>query len=169
MSRYAQNLDHAEIDIIASSSSAHVLSMLKTGKIDIALIGRKAYGHELDIDNSEIMIRRGYTLVAKSKRVVSVNELGDMEIHTHHDRDKVSEILPSSSNVIFHDSLENTIKNMDDGAALLAWEEYNNDNSYDLLIVMDGDDKDTRFRSPFIYYKNVENKVLNHIKNSIGD
>ena len=63
------------------SSAAVVLQQMKSGQIDSALIGRKAYSYEISDEISEKVLKSGFTLVSNQKSFISISQLNSSEIY----------------------------------------------------------------------------------------
>lgn len=137
--------------LIEFNTASEVLSSLKNNDINMAIIGRRSKQFEIKSDIVEEIKETGFTLVFDKKVFVQTSDLSKILIHTHH------VIFPtnyfSENQIIFHNSLEETILNssLNNQVALIKWDEF--EDNMELVVVMDQDRKNKDFRGVF-YYKN---------------
>jgi hypothetical protein len=158
MEPYANMLkDNYDFEVKELGSALIVLNNLNDNQIDVALIGRKAYLNE-KINLHEKQLKEGYTLIFKERMIFDKNNLNQINIFTS--EKNLSEIY-YDLNLIYDENFN--FENVN----LINWQNFND---YELFIVMDGLNKDLRFRTPFIYskdedlIKNIEikkNEIIN--------
>ncbi|MEX0920079.1 MAG: hypothetical protein WDZ69_00680 [Candidatus Pacearchaeota archaeon] len=140
-----------DYELVKFDSSSEVLHSLNNGQIDFGLIGRKAKNHEVSGEISEEVLKSGYTLISNEKRFVEYRDLQFIEIHTYLPESVVNSLVPSSSNVVYHDSIAGaTSKISEDNVVLISWDGW--EDEFELLIVIDGGEKVKDFRGAFLYY-----------------
>lgn len=138
----------------AYPSTHAVLSALNKGQIDIALVGRIAKQNELE-HPSELRLREGLTLVGREKRLIPLEELKDVRIHTYLSEEKVREYLPDTEEIIYHPSFEEAIRKGMIDIVLIDWKDYTD--SLELVIPIDIQmNKIERFRLPTLYSSDPE-------------
>ena len=140
------------IEILPQESTADVLNSLKTGEIDLALVGRIAKASELQ-DATQRRIGSGYTLIREKKMFILKEELELMVVHTALDSDIAESLLPGSE-IIYHGSVEEAIQRGIGQAVLISWDNFREE--MELLVVMDGKLKAKEFRIPVLYSLNYD-------------
>ena len=148
MEEYAISLYGDNSRLRQFRNSAEVLSSLRKKDIDVALTGRPARYYEIGDHIKEEMIESGYTLVTSERKDITKDMLNELTIHTHKNRKFAEGFIPEAD-FEFHDDISSSLKLQSDDAALISWNEYEDD--MQLLVVHDGHLKDERFRTPFIY------------------
>jgi hypothetical protein len=149
MERTAQAISkyNPDVSLVRKDSTIDVLESLKGSKIDVALVGRIAKSLELP-DSKQRILSPGYTLVGNRKRFLQREELRMLTVHTSLDKAVAQEILPESK-LVYHDTLEDALREGMDQGVLIAWDDYRD--SMELIVVMDGELKDLAFRIPVLY------------------
>jgi hypothetical protein len=151
MYEYARNIqelnDNLELRLFESSLTA--INQLKSGNLDIILIGRIAKLNELN-NAYELRLRQGMTLVSINKNFILEQDLINIPIHTALSREIVELYFPITNNIIFHDSLDYAIRNGIHQSVLIDWNDFNDD--FELLIPVDAQmNKIEKFRLPILY------------------
>lgn len=137
--------------LIEFNAASEVLGSLKNNDINMAIIGRRAKGFEIENNVTEEIKETGFTLVFNEKVFIQTIDLPKILVHTHH-IDFPADYF-SENQVIFHNSLEETIlkSNLNNQVALIKWEEF--EDNMELIVVMDNDRKNKDFRGVFYYKK----------------
>ena len=150
MKTHAQSIAaDADLTLKAYGTTAEAISALKKGVVDAILVGRPAKKSELK-EAFELKLRGGYTLVGKTKRLLRLDELTQKKIHTAVEKEEFSQYMPQTENVIYHNSLEEALKNGINEVVFINWDDYSDD--YELLIpIDDGGNKVEKFRIPIVY------------------
>ncbi len=146
--RYAVSLaEKNDLDLILFGSSFDVLANLKAGNIDYGVIGRRAYGFEINDEILEIPLEEyGWTLVSLEKGFVEYNELKDLNIATYLEEEDVLNFFSFKPNISFHENLEDALK---EELVLISWEDFSDE--LQLVVPMEGEDKVEKFRTPMLY------------------
>ena len=139
---YANNNN---VVLIRKGSTAEALNDLKNNRLDMALVGRLATTFERGSAN-ETILRDGYTLVSNQRKIVQ--ELSLLTVHTAVDKTIAQEMLPLSK-IIFYETTEEAIKFGLNENVLINWNDFND--NYQLVVVMDGNQKVEKFRIPVLY------------------
>ena len=131
--------------LIGFDSASEVLSALKNKQINKALIGRKAYSYEINSEIKENVLESGFTLVSNQRAYIDISELSNLEIHTYFNQTKFN-----SDNLIFHSSKQEALDKISQGKiVLISWYDWNDE--FELIIVMDKNQKARDFRGVFLY------------------
>ncbi len=157
-SKYAEELaDKNNLDLKLYNSSSFVLSALSKGKIDYAVIGRKAREYELHEGVIEKPLRDdlGYTLVSDYRDFIKYFELPNIEIHTALDQEEVEEFLSFGDNIVYHEELKDAVQEGD--VVLIHWNDWNDD--YKLFIPIDKTGKVEKFRTPILYKQDTSPEI----------
>ena len=126
------------------SSAAVVLQQLKSGQIDSALIGRKAYSYEISNEISEKVLKSGFTLVSNQKSFISISQLNSSEIYVPEGfngfefRRKIEYGSEESRDLINQGKI-----------VLISWDDWQD--NFELVVVMNGSEKVREFRGVFLY------------------
>ncbi len=157
------------IEYIPSQSAAGVLSMLRSKKIDMIIIGRKAYKHELTDNISEKRLLNGYTLAYSSKSFIRQSELFDLKIKTYLAKEIVETKFGFLKNVKFYNTKKECFDSGLDTPILLDWLDF--EENYGLLIPIDDMNRKTSiFRAPVLYYLNdLDSSLLENINRIISN
>jgi hypothetical protein len=153
MTPYAEvfNREIDEITLVQVPSAAQVMSMLRNGSIDIALIGRDASNRELIPEIAKKRLQGGVTLVYFQKSGIPKEQLLEIPIKTYISKERAEKVLPSLENVKFYSSLTECEQNDVGMPMLIDWEDYKDE--YELLIPMENNGaKVPEFRAPVIFY-----------------
>ena len=135
--------------LISFGSASEVLSALKNGQINKALIGRKAEKIEIGSTINEEVLKSGYTLVSKEKGFIDYSKLPSIEVYTYLSNELVSSLIPASSKIIYQSESE-VLKQINAGKiALISWDDWSDD--FELIVVMNGNEKVKDFRGAFLY------------------
>ncbi len=146
--------ENKDIVLKKFDSSFTVLSNLKNGNLDYAIIGRKAYAYEIDSSIQETPLQDlGFTLVSKSKGFVEYDDLKNIKIHTYLNKEDVENFI-DSENIVFHQDLETAIELGLDSTVLISWHDW--DDSFQLLVPLKEGRKVEKFRTPTLYHRIVE-------------
>lgn len=179
MSIYASQLDAESYKFVLLPSSAAVLEKLSNQEIDLALIGRRAKSFEKNSLWQELMIDPGYTLISTQTQIINELDLKEFTIHTALDARIAETLLPAGTEIIYYETAEEAIENgllevveneersVLKKAALIAWEEYEQD--YELLVPMQGEQKAIQFRTPILYYLEQQQSSAQDIKLTINN
>ncbi len=136
--------ENENINLVSLSSAGEVLANLEAGKIDLALIGRKAEKTEISKDILERkMFETGFTLINSQKSIISKNEIANLEVKTCLDKSIQEDF--SEFKIIF----EQDCNYQKEEIWLISWNDWTDD--MELLIPVDENGKIKKYRSPFLY------------------
>ena len=146
--RYAIELaEQNDLDLVKLGSSFDVLSNLKSGNIDYAVIGRRAYTPEINEKTLEIPLKEyGWTLVSSEKDFFEYSEIENLEIHTYLKQEEVQDFFSYEPSIVYHDDIDSAFEN---GITLIHWEDFQDD--FQLIVPLQGDAKVEKFRNPMLY------------------
>ena len=146
--RYALALaQENNLEVVNFGSSFEVLSKLMQGKIDYAVIGRRAYSFEIDDSILETPLKEyGWTLVSSEKNFFQYPEIVNYEIHTYLNEEEVREFFDYKPKLFFHENIESSIENE---ISLIHWDDFKDE--FELVIPVSGDNKVEKFRNPMLY------------------
>lgn len=146
--RYAVELaEQNNLNLVRMNSSFDVLASLKSGNIDYAVIGRRAYSQEINDQILEIPLKEyGWTLVSSEKDFFEYSEIENYEIHTYLNQEEVQNFFSYEPSIIFHEDIDSAFKS---GITLIHWEDFRDD--FELVIPLIGDAKVEKFRNPMLY------------------
>ena len=149
--RYAQALaKENSLEIVKMQSAAEVLSNLNSGKIDYAVIGRRAYSFEIQNHIIEKPLEKyGWTLVGKEKGVLLEDELKNFEIHTYLEKEDVLNFSSLDLNFILHDNIDTAFNSGD--ISLISWEDFQDEFQLIVIYEKNSDTKIETFRTPMLY------------------
>ncbi len=126
-------------------SASIVLRNLKSKEIDYALIGRKAYAHELSQCTNEMILKSGFTLVSNQRGFIDVSQLNNFIIYAPEGFNELN-----LSNTGFYSTKQEAIKLINQRKiVLISWEDWQDD--FELIIAMNGSEKARDFRGAFLY------------------
>ena len=165
MTPFANQLkNNAEVTLMPIPSAAQVMSMVSSNMIDIALIGREAYSHELTDHTKKTRLQSGYTLVYSEKSGIPKEQLKTMPIKTYVSKEIAEKILPTLENVKFYPSLKECEENDIGMPMLIDWADFKDE--YQLLIPIEPTGgKVAIFRAPVIYYNDIiEEAIVENLK-----
>jgi hypothetical protein len=139
--------------------TAEALSGLSRGDVDIILVGRLAKKSEIE-DAYESRLKGGFTLVGKIKKIITLNELHESNIHTYVSEDYAKEFLLGASNIVFHDSFDTAIREGLNDIVLIDWNDYQD--NLELVIPVDMYmNKIEKFRIPVLY--SLDKEIIDSI------
>lgn len=153
--------NNENIKVVPFASAGEVLTNLKAGEIDFALIGRKAKRNEIGENILEKkLFETGFTFIAPKKSFIPKNDLANLEIKTCLEKED-TRIHPSYftdlKNIIYHQ--HPNCKTDGKGVWLISWDDWNDD--MELLIPEDEyGNKIKKYRSPFLYGENLHALVF---------
>ena len=162
MSNLAQDIQskNNQISLIPFDYTAQALSALNNAEIDVVLVGRIAEKTELN-DSFEIKLRDGLTLVGKKKKMISINELQNMIVHTSESEEEAKKYIPETAEIVYHNSVEDAIEKGLDEAVLINWKYYSD--NLELVIPIDENmNKIEKFRMPVLY--TYDKKLLDNLE-----
>ncbi len=148
----AQKIPDVEIKTFPSAFS--VLSSLRSGGIDVGLIGRKARQAERLPEFKEKRIKDGWTLIAATPSFIDYKDLSKEAVHTYFKKDRVKAFLSPETKIIYYETKEAAFRGGFGGVILADWSDVPND--FALLIPVEDGKKVPRFRAPFLYSNNGE-------------
>ena len=140
-----------DYELISFGSAIDVLSALKNNQIDKAMIGRKAELSEINQKTKETILRSGYTLVSDKKGFIDYSQLHSIEVYTYLPEKITSSLIPTSSKIIYTDKNKIIKKINDKKIVLISWDDW--DDEFELIVIMDGNEKVKGFRGVFLYEK----------------
>ncbi len=127
-------------------SASQAITALQNGKVDVIVIGRKAYSFE-NQGFSEVLLEDGYTLVGLERAIVSLEDLELIRTCSF------EEVDYPFGNVTVINTLQEECQTF-----LIRWSQFNDQN----LIIPEVDgEKISWFRSPHFYAR--EQNTLNKI------
>lgn len=147
MQSVAEEFDSEQVEPVGKSSSSEALNSLRKGEVDAVVIGRAAKNNEISDADEKFLEEEGYTLVTDKKTFVQRQELENMTIHTYLPERKANELLPGSD-IVYHENKDEAIDEGPEDAVLIKWQDYKDE---ELLVVMNGREKDEAFRTPVLY------------------
>ena len=137
-------------ELLELNSASEVLFGLRSGKIDKALIGRKAKLLEINGDVNKEVLKSGYTLVSSKRGSIEYSLINELEIHTYVDREVASRLIQESE--IYYSDKDFVLEKIRQGnIALIPWEDW--DDEFELIVVTKGPKKAKEFRGEFLYMK----------------
>lgn len=143
--RLAPEATHLE-----AASTAEALRAVREGDAEFALVGRKALPGERD-GLVSCALAQGVTLVTSDNtRMIAWESLSEWRIHTALPLERARDFFPVGTEIITEETRE---KLAADEAVLITWDDFSDE---PLLIPMRGQDKDPRFRTPFLYATDEE-------------
>ncbi len=151
MEPYAQEISaqNERVSLHVFPNSSFALAFLREGKIDGALIGRKARAQEISSGIKERRIANGWTLLAPATRDIAYQDLKKEVVHTYLDEREVQGFLPPETHIIFYE-IKEMVFGLDDQQIILAdWQDVGSE--YGLLIPTENGRKVPRFRAPVLY------------------
>ncbi len=146
--RYARSLaEENNLNLVELGSSFEVLSSLANDKIDYAVIGRRAYKHEINEQTLEIPLKEfGWTLVSSEKDFFEYSDIESLEIHTYLNEDEVSNFFPAKPKLHYHENIDEAFEN---GITLIHWEDFRDE--FELVVPLESNNKIEKFRVPILY------------------
>jgi hypothetical protein len=145
MKEDAKTLSEKEnYELVEFLSASEVLFALKNNQIDKAVIGRKAKLNEISIDTKETVLESGYTLVSNKKDFIDYSQNFSIEIYTYLEEEFDFPVIKTSKEEVLEKVKEGKV-------ALIYWEDWNDD--FELVVVMNGNEKVKEFRGAFLYEK----------------
>ncbi len=136
-----------DIDLVRLPSYVDVLSSLKSGEIDYAFIGRRAYGNQIDEQTLEIPLRKyGWTLVSSEEIFFEYSDIEDLEIHTYLNQEEVENFFAYEPSIVFHEDIDSAIENE---IALIHWEDFRDD--FQLVVPTQNGNRVEKYRTPILY------------------
>jgi hypothetical protein len=153
MAPYAARFDTAieEIDLVPLGSAGQAMSLLRTGAIDIALIGREAYKRELSGNVGRRRLMGGYTLVYPQKVAIAKEQLAEIPVKTYLPAEVVQQLLPTLENVIFFPTFEECASADAEIPMLIDWKDFRDE--HEMLIPVEANGaKVPAFRAPVVFY-----------------
>lgn len=143
MQEEAENLaKQNNYELVKLKSASEVLYMLKSDKIDKALIGRKAKAEEINPETKELILKSGYTLVSNQKKFVDYSQLSALDIYSHLENN-----FAFPTKIISKKEIESRVQ--ESKIVLISWDDWND--YFELIVVMDGSKKVKEFRGSFLY------------------
>ena len=143
--------------LVKQASTSDALMSLKKGSVDAVLIGRLAKQSEIENVN-ELALKNGYTLITNEKRFIQKSELQKIRIHTSLNKNIAEQILPDID-VVYYQSTEEAVSKGLIEAVLIDWRDFKD--NYELLVIMDGNNKVKEFRIPVLYF--FDKKLLDNL------
>jgi hypothetical protein len=147
---------NSNIILAKKGSASEVFKSLRSGEVELGLVGRLAKYSELQPAYVK-QLGEGHTLVSSSKKFVDRRKLTGMEVHTALDRDIVESYIQDSQ-IIYYTSSEEAVFNGLAEAVLIDWEDY--EDSMELVVVMDSGGKAEEFRLPVLYSMDYDLALL---------
>ncbi len=169
MSGWAKRLNSIDnsIELYPLNSAAEALYYVKNGMVDGIVVGRYAKKREISpaIDK-RCLVKEGATLVNRQKGFVEQSDLKFLKIVTYLAEEKVREMLPDTQNMIFVDSFESAVAQLNSvDAALIDWHDYRDE--FELLIPVEKGEKVKRFRLPVLYYNRQKQDYVRDLLQAI--
>lgn len=144
---------NANLELVRFASADEVLQKLKTGNINLALIGRKAEKIEIGENIFEKKLEnKSYTLIAPQKQMIAEKDLLNLEIKTCI-YDEVKNLFPEL-NLIHKDC-----NYQNNEIWLISWNDWV-DKMNILIPINEKGEKVRKFRSAFLYGENLNNLNL---------
>ena len=125
--------------------------MLRSGAIEISLIGREAYTRELTEKIGKRRLAGGYTLVYPRKAAIPKAQLAEIPVKTYLDPEVVAKLLPTLDNVSFYNTFEECERAEPGMPMLIDWKDFKDEHQM-LIPVEASGAKVPAFRAPVIYY-----------------
>jgi hypothetical protein len=154
MKGYAETLkkENDFIIIMPFDSTSSAFNALNNNVVDIVLVGRIAEEYELK-GAFEKRLREGFTLVGNRKRAISFKEIESTKIHTAEDKEIIKEYGLENSEIIFHESLEDALREGIQEIVFINWNNYSK--GMQLVIPINSQkNKIEQFRLPVLYSYN---------------
>ena len=161
--KITKNENH--IDMILMGSAAQVLSALQNNSVDGVLIGRYAKNREITETTKRVIFHEGITLVFHQKQGIDVEQLKWMKIKTYLLKNKISDVLNLFGEVEFRNSIEDCLKDGLQIPLLIDWKDFRDD--FELLIPLNHSGKVPIFRSPVLYFDDIDIKTIEHMRQYI--
>jgi len=138
-----------DLDLKRLPNSFDVLANLKSGNIDYAVIGRRAYSDEINSEIVEIPMKEyGWTLVSSERDFVEYSDIENLEIHTYLDQEEIQDFFSYEPSFVFHEDIDSAFSS---GIALISWEDFRDD--FELVIPMQDDTRLEKFRTPILFMR----------------
>jgi hypothetical protein len=154
---YADIFDKAiaKVELVPLGSASLAMSLLRSGAIDIALIGRDAYARELTSAIGRRRLLGGYTLVFTRKAAIPKEQLAEIPIKTYLDPAVVEKLIPTLNNVSFYESFAECEQAEPETPMLIDWKDFKDD--HEMLIPLEANGaKVAAFRAPVIFYNTAK-------------
>lgn len=163
MESYAQEIKNknSNLNLVMFKNSSDAIDNLNNNNVDFIIIGRAAQEKELLSPSFKKLINeKRYTFVSKNKSFISIEDLSSLKIHTYLEEITVSKILSDGYiNIIFHDSLNSSIKEGFNEVILIDWDDYND--FLQLVVVMENNQKVEKYRLPLLYSIKQDIDIIN--------
>ena len=170
---YTDCLDTSLITIIPMDNTSQALAALKSGRIEVAFVGRPAREKEGRDQFHEFQLCEGFTLVGKTPKMIDQSDLRTMHIRTSIDTTRIRTLLPESVSITLYASTAEALHHAQtNDAVLIPWSEYADILS--LVIPHDNKGKIPAFRLPSLYcskqpekeYQNLAAQLSRFVKNT---
>lgn len=126
-------------------SSSKAFRKVREQEASAALTGRPATNRELP--GAEIKkLEPGKTIVTRRRQAITASELEDRDLHTYLPDKRLEDI---DIDVVRHKSWGEAVEKGLEEAVIVDWDDYRGE---PLLVVKNGEEKDGRFRTPFLHY-----------------
>lgn len=142
------------LNFFAASSAAEALYLLRSRRMEAAIIGRMAKRVEITDSTKSYRLKDGNTLIYRQKSGISYEQLKQVEIYTYLSKASLSDVKDVFKNVTFFDSLNECLEDDLKTPVLIDWKDYRDD--FELLIPMNEMGKVPYFRAPIIYYSDED-------------
>ncbi len=139
-------------------NSHRVLNLISKDITNAGIIERKANSWEIDQDFSEIQLQKGYALIYKNKIFVELDELKNWNISTYLPENEIKDYTDYFGSIYHTNSLKESYKFIDQMPVLIPWDDYQD--NFNLFVPINNNEIETRFITPFLYYKKLEKKDL---------
>ncbi len=153
MTPYAETFDQTieEVELVPLGSASQAMSMLRSGAIEISLIGREAYTRELTEKIGKRRLAGGYTLVYPRKVAIPRAQLAELPVKTYLAPEIVAKLLPTLDNVSFYNTFEECERAEPGMPMLIDWKDFKDEHQMLIPVEANGA-KVPAFRAPVIYY-----------------
>ena len=166
MQPFAEKLAQIEgINMVPLQSAGQSLAMLKSGRVQGALIGRYAKRQEIDSETQREILKGGCTLVYRVKTAIREDDLKNIAVNTYLDEGEIQPFQALIGEIHHFDSLEACLNDQLQTPVLINWQEYRDD--FELLIPMNAHGKTPLFRAPVLYAKGIDAAMIKRIREAI--
>ena len=155
-----------DVEIYNLGSAANALAYQKNKETDVTLIGRKAKEHEISDETKELILKPGFTLVSNYRGMIEENNLKQITVHTAIKKEVAENFYPNFPNWKFYDDNKAALLGGLSEAVLIDWTEWKDD--FELLIPMNDTGKSPQFRTPIIYFNELDDNTIATIKNAVN-
>ena len=143
------NLEESGFEVIKTNSTSQSISLLREGKADLIISGRKPMPDEKDLKYRAVELEGHYSFLSATSNSIYENNLNRYQVYTDQEVSDIRKTFNLEENIV---RVENVYEYLNEGIVITSWSNTDYSQSAVVHVLNSTGVRNPYSRMPFIYY-----------------